>query len=266
MEHTVSLTRRRFVASMAVGTGVGFAGCGSERSPSEPSERLSYGDTVEGTLDSEASTEPKYGDRAVGYTFEADAEDICRVSMSSEAFDTYLLLEDADGSIIAENDDSNGTNSELIRGLPQGGAHSIWASSLSGSGTGQFTLALDRGEQRELRPPSASPLAVGDTVTGQLRRESPPDPYFRDPSVPYLVQGTRDQSLRVTMESSVFDTFLLLTDEYGGRIAVDDDGASGMDSQIESQLPRDGTYVVWAGSFSGNGRGEFTLSLHEEPP
>lgn len=52
--------------------------------------------------------------------------------MSSDAFDTYLLFGNSEDEMIGENN-NYGTNSELIRGLPQTGTYTIWASSASHS-------------------------------------------------------------------------------------------------------------------------------------
>ena len=159
------LSRREFVAgTVAVGTAVGLAGCGLDSTSAVDPGEISYGESIEGRLTNESPDEPKYNDPAEPYAFEAEADDVARVSMSSSVFDTYLLLGNEEDKMIAANDDSEGTNSELIRGLPQAGTYTIWASSFAGLGAGDFTLSLSRGSRSDLVPEEATELQRGDTV------------------------------------------------------------------------------------------------------
>src|SRR5215204_2777133 len=68
-------------------------------------DSISVGDTVTGEL---TDDEPQ----AI-FTLEAEADMIVNISLTSELFDTYLTLQDEDGSIISTNDDSSGTNSMI---------------------------------------------------------------------------------------------------------------------------------------------------------
>jgi hypothetical protein len=259
------LSRRGFVAgAVAVGTAVGLAGCGSDSVGHVKRGVISYGETIQDELAKELPNEPKYNNQARPYDFEAEADDVARITMSSDEFDTYLLLGNSEYEIISENNDSNGTNSELIRGLPQAGTYTMWASAFEKYGTGEFSLSLSRGSRSDLIPEEATAIQKGDTVNGRLTPESPRDPYYREFAVPYTFQGTSGEQITVSMESGQTDTYLLITDRNGGLIAEDNDSGSGTNSQLTQTLPRDGTYVIWAENYAGNGIGRFTLSVEGE--
>lgn len=261
-------TRRTVIGgTLAVGTAITLAGCsaivdnfGGRRTAE--GDDIAYGDTVTGEITDDSPSDPEYSDLAEPYTFQGSAGDVVTVTMSSETFDTYLLMSGPGGDVIQENDDSrHGTDSRLVRGLPADGAYTVWASSLSGTATGEFTLSLATGSRRDLVPEGATELSIGDTVEGQLTTESPTDPFFSDPGVPYTFEGSEGESLTVSMESAAVDPFLLVTDSNGNLIARDDDGGSGVGSQLTTTLPADGTYVIWAESALGDETGSFTLSV-----
>jgi len=124
-------------------------------------------------------------------------------------------------------------------------------------------------------PAAAALLAAGTAhaqqqrtlVPGQLTRgmlsssdaRLTDDTYFDE----YVFSGRRGETVVVRMESGSFDTFLHLgVLRYGQwqSLSTDDDGGGGTNSQIELQLPEDGTYAIRANSLSRD-VGEYTLSL-----
>jgi Ca2+-binding EF-hand superfamily protein len=61
----------------------------------------------------------------------------------SKAFDAYLYLEDPEGNILAEDDDSGGNlNSRIVHQAAGTGIYRLIATSLGGSGLGPFSLAV----------------------------------------------------------------------------------------------------------------------------
>lgn len=227
----------------------------------EQSGDLSYGATVSGEITNDSPSDPEYGDLAEPFTFQGNADDVVEISMTSDEIDTYLLLTGPDGELVGENDDAQGTNSTLIRGLPQDGTYTVWAGSFFGTTTGPFTLSLSRGDQSALVPPEASDISLGDTVEGELTLDSPLDPYFRDPGVPYTFTGTAGMTITVSMESQDISPYVLVTDRYGRLVEGDDETGLSADGELTATLPADGTYVLWAESNLGEESGQFTLSL-----
>lgn len=99
------------------------------------------------------------------YTFDAEAGDAVTITMeaSSGDLDTYLRLEDAQGNIIAQNDDDdlgelNNFYDSAIRGvtIPETGMYTIVATRFSqevGTSEGSYTLVLDMGQVTEYPAP-----------------------------------------------------------------------------------------------------------------
>ncbi len=103
---------------------------------------LEYGDAVEGEI-----TDAQY---FVLYSFEGAESDIVQISVEAldGDLDTYVALVDANGDIIAENDDARrgSTDSYLEFELPEDGIYTIIVTRYQfdeGSSTGVFSLTLD---------------------------------------------------------------------------------------------------------------------------
>ena len=104
-----------------------------------------------------------------------------------------------------------------------------------------------------------SVYAVGDTVNGALRST---DCRFQDGSYVeyYRFDATATTSLRFTMTSDSFATFLLLTDAVKNPLAGNgDDGTGGNNSALHVLLAT-GRYHVAANSFNPNAFGPYTLA------
>jgi hypothetical protein len=81
------------------------------------------------------------------HTFTAAAGEIITIDMEA-SFDTYLRLLDANGRMIAENDDrGDGTYNSRIRSfsIPAAGTYTISAGSFGDASGGDYTLTLSRG-------------------------------------------------------------------------------------------------------------------------
>jgi CHAT domain-containing protein len=77
----------------------------------------------------------------------------------------------------------------------------------------------------------------------------------------HVFEGQAGQIIRITLESDEFDTYLLLEDPSGERIAENDDGSDGTNSEIIVKLPSDGTYRILANSYDSTGRGTYRLTM-----
>ena len=107
---------------------------------------------------------------------------------------------------------------------------------------------------------AATPIAVGDTVDGELTADAP--------SAVYSFEGTEGSIVQITLVSDEFDPYLVLADSDENTLATDDDGAGDLDSRIVFTIPADGEYLITATSFAAqNGLegavGAYTLSLSE---
>jgi hypothetical protein len=105
---------------------------------------------------------------------------------------------------------------------------------------------------------------ANETTSGQLTRS---DATLADDGsyVDYhTFNGRRGDRVVITMESSDFDTYLMIG--FGRRdalerLATDDDGGGGTNSRITITLPQDGQYTILANSYEPGATGNYTLRI-----
>jgi hypothetical protein len=247
----------------------GLSGSSEPLELADPSVPLVYGDSVGGELTNREDDQV--------WTFSGSEGDVVTITMISTADDFALdprlylyTLEGFDGGddAIAENDDASnpevsGFNSQIEAfELPGDGEYVIVATRF-GDGTGTYTLSIEEGgETRAERAAAATPIAYGDEVTGEISDDAP--------TVLYTFEGTTGDVITITMvaDGDDFDPSLALytlegfTDN-GFATMTNDDALTedlGFNSQIaEFELFEDGTYIIEATRFSGEG--EYTLTL-----
>lgn len=69
-----------------------------------------------------------------------------------------------------------------------------------------------------------------------------------------------ETTVRIDLESTAFDAYLILRDDLGEVLAVDDDGGSDVNARIERTLAA-GSYEIVASSFATGETGAYTLSV-----
>jgi hypothetical protein len=115
--------------------------------------------------------------------------------------------------------------------------------------------------------PGTEPIQVGQSVTGSIGAGDP-HVFGRGGFRAYHFQGTAGQRLVATMESTDFDTYLIVGRVVGplmDELKSDDDGGENTNSRLRVTLPEDGTYLVVAQSFSEDGAGAFSVGLQVAP-
>ena len=84
------------------------------------------------------------GSRYDRYEFEGEAGQGVVIQATSDEFDTYLLLRDASGQLLAENDDWNGArNSTIGYVLPETGKYQVWINAYSADGQGSYDVITE---------------------------------------------------------------------------------------------------------------------------
>jgi hypothetical protein len=118
------------------------------------------------------------------------------------------------------------------------------------------------------RVASGSEIAIGDTVRGTLTEDAPRAPYQDRIAVPYKLEVDKQRRVRISHESDVFETYLILTDESETAVRRNagstslSDNPPGTDSLLMPLLSPDETYTIWAGTDGFvSDAGEFTLSV-----
>ncbi|MEM9273594.1 MAG: AAA-like domain-containing protein, partial [Cyanobacteria bacterium P01_F01_bin.143] len=183
------------------------------------------------------------------------------ISMESEDFDTYLILENSEKERIKEDDDGgDGSNSFMNVILPEDGNYKIIATTYETNASGEYQITVDQLKVIE------SPLLREETTLDKKHEidqipVTSGDNYSGDS---YLIQGDAGQEISISMESSKFDTYLILENSTGEIIAQDDDRGNGNNSLLRTVIPETGTYRIIATNVNNEeGSGLYSLQVNE---
>ena len=213
---------------------------------------------IQGQLGAESSILPSDGSFFDAYTFDGQAGQRIVIEMDSAEFNTYLILLEPDGGNLAQDDDGGGSgNARLITTLPRSGRYTVLANSRLAGETGQYRISVSELEQ--------TPNASAETILqerGTLGPNSQVWPEDNSLFLEYQFYGTQGQTVTITMESSEFDTYLMLFDESWQILAQNNDTSpQNTDSILVLTLPYTGTYRVIANALDDRGRGRFELTV-----
>jgi hypothetical protein len=191
-----------------------------------------------------------------------------QIDMTSDNFDTYLVLlaESDPATALAEDDDGGpeGTNSRLFHTLPADGAYRIQARSFAPGGTGDYVLTVMEAEPE--RPATA--LAFGETLQGDIEAADPLDGEGRNFDA-FAFTGAEGQRIQAIGRSGDFDVYLRIGSAGGefSELASDDDGlGQGTDSRLNFTLPADGDYVMRLSPLGADEDGLYSLELIDRGP
>lgn len=104
--------------------------------------------TVPSTVESAITAEMPplvtgYGGSAEYFAFEVNETTLLVATMSSAVLDAYLLLLDADGNVVAENDDDGYTTDAMLVAMLEPGSYVLAASTYYLGEVGDYTLTLE---------------------------------------------------------------------------------------------------------------------------
>jgi len=236
---------------------------------------LSSGSLVNGVLQSGdlVRTDGTFAD---GYLYRGQAGEQLTITLRSNQFDTWLVIDDPDSSFRETNDDGDGgTNSRLTVTLPRTATYVIAANSLSKGATGSYSLSVrsnragstasaagsgGSGELSALYRQGVPRIAIGQSLSGQLSSGDflRTDGTYADG---YLYQATAGEKLKITLRSKEFDSWLVVDEPNGPFRETNDDGGGETDSQMIVTIPRTGLYLIVANTVSKGTTGAYTLTL-----
>ena len=135
------------------------------------------------------------------------------------------------------------------------------------SGTAYVTLEIntrnpgDRGSaEPTAKPAPRYTLVSGERVSGKLNDKNSADHYEF-----YAYAGDTVTIAMNAGGSDGLDPYLELLDRYGGEVAVDDDGGSGLNARLDNvRIEEEGAYTIRARRYDSSTAGAYTLSLHIE--
>lgn len=233
--------------------------------------------------------------RFQSFRFSGTASERVVITMESGDIDPYLYLAAVGGEAvtIVETDDDGGTgvNSRLVATLPSAGEYLVVATAFGSSDTAsvaKFTIKLDACDAEcAAQQPAETTSSTADAATAQRILRAPRrtvesgvairsalvagDSTLADGSYfhVYALDATAGSTVRVSMESSAFDTFMYLYRIQGDslvRVAHDDDSGEDTNSLIEWSVDVTGSYIVVANALSRDSRGDYTLTISRAPP
>ena len=209
---------------------------------------LQAGKAINGTIQS--------GEMVIYEYTGGKAGDTINIRMVSNDFDTYLEAVGPLGLNIS-NDDSIGDGefeyySELQYHFMEDEDITITARGYSIDSEGSYTIEIQAWDGPAIKAYAAdTAVTSGDSFAAFMQGE-PHD---------YRIMLSAGQTVTITMESTVLDSYLDVNGPNGQQWS-DDDSAGGLDSQLQLTAMQDGWFTIQASSL-GNDTGIYTLSISE---
>lgn len=226
---------------------------GSGASTVSGPQTIVYGDTVQGMIDEQNISRV--------YTFTGAANDHIRVTMKAapgSQLDSYLELQDANGTVLQANDDINPgvvRDAQITAELPADGTYTLLASRYVGPDaaptTGGYSLSLEllTGPVTGGASSQTTPMSYGQTEVGEINDQQV--------IVFYVFEGTAGDvvSVQVKNVSGNLDSVLHLYSADGNQwveIANNDDSPTGGTYEAaltDVILPQTGKYLIAVNRF-----------------
>jgi serine protease Do len=199
------------------------------------------------------------------YRFSGRAGQSVSLAMSSQDFDSYLILLDADGNSVAFDDDSGGGYDALIQTtLPTSGDYLLLANTYESGQSGSYRLQLSSGTGNVAATPPSASGTLNIQRSGSLDDSDNTLPSDGSLFDAYEFSGRAGQTVEIRLTSTEFDTYLILVDESGASIDQNDDASNTTtNSFLRVTLPQTGRYSVYVNSYDATGRGTYNLIIRE---
>jgi len=203
------------------------------------------------------------------HEFQGQAGQTVAISVESSAFDPYVFLWNGSNQVIGENDDASSSdlNSLLTLTLPYTGTYRVVANALEPSGQGRYRLNIrtDQTGRGGAAQQVDNRLAANSFILWKeaaLDQNSPVLESDGSSYQTYEFQGQAGQSISIELTSGAFDTYLILLNSSGEKIAENNDLSNqSSNSSLTLTLPDTGTYRVIVNAKDRSGRGSYLLTV-----
>ncbi|MDX1495661.1 MAG: hypothetical protein R3253_16450, partial [Longimicrobiales bacterium] len=225
--------------------------------PCTPGTLLVLGQTEKGSIASDDCLFEGYTP-ADSFALVLDRETPLDFHMKSADVRPALIVRDAHGRDVAYADDYDGVGSARTQETLPAGSYAVYALSFDYPPTGSYQLTVS-----EISCPDPTPIVFGTSEDGTLGDGD----CLRSNDAwqeRWSLDLTTDELVRIDMTSSAVDAYLILEDDQGQVVAVDDDGGNGTNARIEVDLTA-GSYRIVASSFGPRDAGSYTLSVGPPP-
>ncbi|MBZ0310104.1 MAG: PPC domain-containing protein, partial [Anaerolineae bacterium] len=183
---------------------------------------------------------------------------------TSNEVDPYLILTDAGGSLLAEDDDSAGNlNAQIVYTFTTPGEYFIEARSYTLTTSGGYLLRVDAEGQAANPTPTVAESVSTPNAGERILEVGVPQQVFLDVTEVHVWQfeAQAGQSYVITMNnaSGTVDPRLTLKNAQGSILAENDDSAGSFNSLITFTPEVSGTYFVEAATFSPTESGDYII-------
>jgi hypothetical protein len=236
--------------------------------PAAAQQQLAMGSVIQGTL-TVSDMQWSSGERYDLYTFYGQPGQSVTIAMSATEFDTYLILQDQNGSQLAYNDDGGGgTNSLLQFVLPYGGVYRIVARAYRANAFGSYSLTLSGSAPVAMNQPM--PMAQPGGVMGQIgfnqqvqgNLTAMDARWDNKPFQAWQLQCQAGQAFQMDVLST-WDNYAIVFDPMGNPVARDDDsGPESLNARVNHTCTVSGVYRLAVTTYSsGTTPGQYTLQV-----
>lgn len=252
-----SRSRRRLAsATMLIGLG-GVGACGGDTDDTRPAAGTVLVEQT-GTL-GPGDARLQSGEFVDRYDVEVQVGQLLSANVTSDDFDTYLVIR-SPGGIQTENDDHEGDthHSHLEVPVDEPGTWVVWATSFEPGESGDYRIEVrvDEGD-------GGAVLALDPGVrieTGRLERgdEELEAGEFIDR---YTFEGRAGQHALLDLRSADIDTYMILVAPSGRAFENDDFEGDSRRSVVSETLEEDGEYRVGVTSYAAGETGVYSLRI-----
>ncbi len=213
------------------------------------------GETLASDIGGEADSDWVRVELAAGssYTFSTAA------GASGSITDTVLVLYDADGNLVAGNDDVNGSLFSTLLHTPEAdGTYYIAVQGFDGA-MGAYEVSMQNVDVADAIAASIDTTAIiagGDSIGGSLDFTGDHDWYRVDVGVGEAIAIWTSAGA----SGSISDTTITVYDQDGNVVASNDDFGADFFSRVEFAAPASGTYFVDVGGFDDAQAGSYTIN------
>ncbi|MBL8851449.1 MAG: caspase family protein [Planctomycetaceae bacterium] len=191
------------------------------------------------------------------YRFSASQGETWVFDLQSDDFDTYVYVRcPEDKEFKLDNDDylHDSDRSQIVMTAPHDGAYLVYVTSYKAGETGAYRLTFSN-------TPAAA--LAGDGMRRESGRLEAGDGTLKSGEYydSYELEGVPGQHVRIELTSSDFDTYVMLVDPLGERVANDDFEEETRRSVIETDLTELGGYTIAVTSYEAGETGAYELAI-----
>lgn len=217
------------------------------------------GNAIAASLTASDNTLPD-GSYYKAYQFQGQAGQSVVIEMRGNNIDPYLVLFDASGRKVAEDDDgAGGKNARLKVTLPSTGKYTLYANSYEIGKTGSFTIAGSLSNNFTAESTGDRRILLQKNgVLGTQSRVLARDGSFFDA---FSFNGQAGQVVQIELISSDFHPYLVLFSP-NSRVLQENNGLpSRKQATMTLELPFTGTYRTIVNAFDRTGKGSYKLTV-----